>query len=73
MTREVSVIENSRSLAENDFVFFDRVVIRDEALWKLFNYISEVSNIKITRMDSGNIVSGRSTYNNPIAIRIDRK
>ena len=70
---EVSIIEKSRPLKDNEFVFYDQVVIRDEILWELFDYISSISNIKITKMDNENIISRRSSFNNAIALRIDMK
>lgn len=70
---EVSIIEKSRPLKDNEFVFYDQVVIKDEFLWDLFDYINSISNIKITRMNNENIVSRRSSYNNAIALRIDMK
>jgi len=71
--REVSIIEKSRPLKDNEFVFYDQVVIRDEFLWELFDYINSISNIKITKMDNENIISRRSSFNNAIALRIDMK
>ena len=70
---EISIIEKSRPLKDNEFVFYDQVVIKDEILWQLFDYISSISNIKITEMDSDSVVSGRGTFKHPIALRIDMK
>ena len=67
------VIEKSRPLAANEFIFYKRVVIDDQDIWELFNYISKVSNIEIKEIDTDNIMPRSGNYNNPIAIRINKK
>tara|TARA_Y100001951_G_C11143087_1_gene184781 strand:+ start:209 stop:433 length:225 start_codon:yes stop_codon:yes gene_type:complete len=67
------VIEKSRPLAANEFIFYKRVVIDDQDIWELFNYISKVSNIEIKEIDTDNIMPRSTSFNNPIAIRIDKK
>ncbi len=67
------VIEKSRPLAANEFIFYKRVVIDDQDIWELFNYISKVSNIEIKEIDTDNIMPRSTSFNNPIAIRINKK
>ena len=69
--RSELVIEKSRPLHDNEFVFYDQIVIKDAYLWEVFDYITSISNIRITKINSDNIV--RSKYDNPICIRIDMK
>ena len=67
------VIEKSRPLAANEFIFYKRVVIDDQDIWELFNYISKISNIEIKEIDNSNIIPRSNNFANPIAIRIDKK
>ena len=71
--RSEIVIEQSRPLHDNEFVFYDQIIIKDEYLWVVFDFITSISNIRITKINSDNIVTKRSAYNNPICIRIDMK
>ena len=71
--KDAVIIEKSRPLASNEFVFYKRVVIDDQDIWELFNYISKVSNIEIKEIDTDNIIPRSGNYNNPIAIIIDKK
>jgi len=71
--KDGTVIEKSRPLAPNEFIFYKRVVIDDQDIWELFNYISKISNIEIKEIDTNNIIPRSGNYNNPIAIRIDKK
>ena len=45
--KDGTVIEKSRPLADNEFIFFKRVIIDQQEIWELFEYINKVSNIKI--------------------------
>ena len=71
--KDGTVIEKSRPLAYNEFIFYKRVVIDDQDIWELFNYISKVSNIEIKELDTDNIMPRSNNFNNPVAIRIDKK
>ena len=68
-----TVIEKSRPLAANEFIFYKRVVIDDQDIWELFNYISKVSNIEIKEIDTDNIMPRSTSFNNPVAIKITVK
>ena len=71
--KDAVVIEKSRPLSSNEFVFYKRVVIDDQDIWALFDYINKVSNIKIVEIDTDNIIPRSNNFNNPIAIRINKK
>ena len=43
-----TVIEKSRPMADNEFIFYKRVIIDSHEIWELFDYINRVSNIQIT-------------------------
>ena len=68
-----TVIEKSRPMADNEFIFYKRVIIDSHEIWELFDYINKVSNIKIKELDTDNIIPRATDFNNPIAIRIDMK
>ena len=71
--KDGTVIEKSRPLAANEFIFYKRVVIDDCDIWELFNYISKVSNIEIKEIDTDNIMPRSTSFNNPVAIKITVK
>ena len=71
--KDAVIIEKSRPLASNEFVFYKRVVIDDHDIWALFNYINKISNIQIEKIDTGNIIPRSNDFNNPVAIRISKK
>ena len=71
--KDGTVIEKSRPLASNEFIFYKRVVIDEQDVWELFDYISKISNIEIKEIDNNNIIPRSNSFNNPIAIRIDKK
>ena len=71
--KDATIIEKSRPLASNEFVFYKRVVIDDCDIWALFDYINKVSNIKIKQIDTDNIITRSTSFHNPVAIRIDKK
>jgi len=68
-----TVIEKSRPMADNEFIFYKRVIIDQQEIWELFDYINRVSNIQITEIDTDNIVPKSTSFHNPIAIRIEKK
>ena len=45
--KDGTIIEKSRPPAANEFIFFKRVVIDEQEIWDLFEYINSVSNIYI--------------------------
>lgn len=71
--KEGTVIEKSRPMAPNEFIFFKRVIIDQHEIWELFDYINKVSNIEIKEIDTNNIISRSTSFDNPIAIRIEKK
>ena len=71
--KDGTIIEKSRPPADNEFIFFKRVVIDEQEIWDLFEYINRVSNINIKEIDADNIVSKSNTFHNPVAIRINKK
>ena len=71
--KDATIIEKSRPLASNDFVFYKRVVIDDCDIWALFDYINKVSNIQIEKIDTDNFIPRSNNFNNAVAIRIDKK
>tara|TARA_R100001244_G_scaffold75634_1_gene60251 strand:- start:264 stop:488 length:225 start_codon:yes stop_codon:yes gene_type:complete len=71
--KDATIIEKSRSLASNEFVFYKRVVIDEHDIWDLFDYINKISNIQIEKIDTDNFIPRSTSFNNPIAIRIDKK
>ena len=71
--KDATIIEKSRPMAANEFVFYKSVVIDDTDIWRLFDYINKVSNIEIKEIDNNNIIPRSGNFNNPIAIRIDKK
>ena len=40
--KDATIIEKSRSLASNEFVFYKRVVIDEHDIWDLFDYINKI-------------------------------
>tara|TARA_R110002020_G_scaffold2935_1_gene13522 strand:- start:1215 stop:1445 length:231 start_codon:yes stop_codon:yes gene_type:complete len=71
--KDGTIIEKSRPMAANEFIFYKSVVIDTSDIWELFDYISKVSNIEIKEIDTDNIMPRSGNYNNPIAIRINKK
>jgi len=71
--KDATIIEKSRPLASNEFVFYKRVVIDDCDIWALFDYISKISNITIIEIDTENLIPRSNNINNPVAIRINKK
>ncbi len=71
--KDAVIIEKSRPLSSNEFVFYKRVVIDDQDVWALFDYISKISNITIVEIDTSNIIPRSNSFNNPVAIRINKK
>ena len=71
--KDAVIIEKSRPLAANEFVFYKRVVIDDQDIWALFDYISKISNITVVEIDTDNILPRSGNDNNPVAIRINKK
>jgi len=71
--KDAVIIEKSRPLAANEFVFYKRVVIDDQDIWALFDYISKISNITIIEIDTENFIPRSNNFNAPVAIRIDKK
>jgi len=71
--KDAVIIEKSRPLSSNEFVFDKRVVIDDQDVWALFDYINKISNITIVEIDTSDIISRSNSFNNPVAIRINKK
>ena len=71
--KDAVIIEKSRPLASNEFVFYKRVVIDDQDICALFDYISKISNITIIEIDTENFIPRSNNFNNAVAIRIDKK
>tara|TARA_R110000824_G_scaffold357232_1_gene544630 strand:- start:803 stop:1027 length:225 start_codon:yes stop_codon:yes gene_type:complete len=71
--KDAVIIEKSRPLASNEFVFYKRVVIDDGDIWALFDYITKISNITIIEIDTDNFIPRSNNFNAPVAIRINKK
>ena len=71
--KDATIIEKSRSLASNEFVFYKRVVIDEHDIWDLFDYINKISNIQIKEIDTDNLIPRSNNFNAPVALRIDKK
>jgi hypothetical protein len=71
--KDAVIIEKSRPLASNEFVFYKRVVIDDCDIWALFDYINKISNIQIKEIDTENLIPRSNNFNAPVALRIDKK
>ena len=71
--KDATIIEKSRPLASNEFVFYKRVVIDDGDIWALFDYITKISNITIIEIDTDNFIPRSNNFNAPVAIRINKK
>lgn len=44
------IIEKTREIAENEFIFRESFVIGSDDIWQVFNYISENSSVVIEKM-----------------------
>ena len=71
----VKIIMQSRNLNENEFIFHNRHVITDDSIRIIFDYISEISNVKITYNNKTNIVGLRESLGlgDPILLKVEKK
>ena len=67
------IIEKTRELDENEFIFRDSFVIGSDDIWQVFNYINKNSNVVIEKMKGENIVPTRFQDHQVFGIRIIRK
>tara|TARA_R110002049_G_scaffold103362_4_gene249605 strand:+ start:580 stop:816 length:237 start_codon:yes stop_codon:yes gene_type:complete len=67
------IIEKTREIAENEFIFRESFVIGSDDIWQVFNYINKNSNVIIEKMKGENIVPTRYQDHQVFGIRITRK
>jgi|TARA_R110002124_G_scaffold193610_1_gene360804 hypothetical protein len=67
------IIEKTRELDENEFIFRDSFVIGSDDIWQVFNYISENSSVVIEKMSEENIIPTRWQDHKVFGIRITKK
>ena len=72
---DVKIIMRSRDLNENEFIFQNRHVITDDSIKVIFDYISEISNVKITYNNKTNIIGLRENIGlgAPILLKVEKK
>ena len=67
------IIEKTRELDENEFIFRNSFVIGSDDIWQVFNYISENSSVVIEKMSEENIIPTRWQDHKVFGIRITKK
>ena len=67
------IIEKTREIAENEFIFRESFVIGSDDIWQVFNYISENSSVVIEKMTEENIIPTRWQDHKVFGIRITKK
>ena len=67
------IIEKTRELDENEFIFRNSFVIGSDDIWQVFDYITKNSNVVIEKMNGKNIVPTRFQDHQVFGIRIIRK
>ena len=53
------IIEKTREIAENEFIFREKFVIGSDDLWQVFDYINKNSNVVIEKMTEEKIIPTR--------------
>jgi len=71
--KDAFIIEKTREIAENEFIFRRSFVITSDDLWQVFDYINKNSNIVIGEMSKEKIVPTTWQDQKVFGIKITKK
>ena len=71
--KDAFIIEKTREIAENEFIFRRSFVITSDDLWQVFDYINKNSNIVIEEISKEKIVPTTGQDQKVFGIKITKK